>query len=155
EEMPGVNAAELAYIRSGTPEAQSVGQVNVPWRRMLTSGNLWAIYTTHACLCFSGYFFLTFIPKFLEKQFDVPLSQSAWMTGLPLLIGGASCLAGGRISDYLVRRTRSRRWGRAIVGISAMALAGVTVLLATQATAVWLAATLLCLVAGFQDLVVP
>ncbi|HEV3146102.1 MAG TPA: MFS transporter, partial [Gemmataceae bacterium] len=86
---------------------------------------------------------------------NVPMSQSEIMTGLPLLIGGASCLAGGRISDYLVCRTGSRRWGRSVVGFVAMAMAGIVVLLATQASGVWLAAALLCVVAGFQDLAVP
>jgi MFS family permease len=155
EEKTGVNAAEIAYIRAGTSEVEAVGHAQVPWRKLLTSQNLWALYICHACICFSGYFFLTFIPKFLEKRFDVELSRSEFMTGLPLFIGGLSCLAGGRISDFLIRRTGSRRWGRSLVGFVAMSLAGIAVLLATQATTVWTAATILCVVAGFQDLAVP
>jgi MFS family permease len=155
EEKAGVNEAEVAYIRAGAPEVDGDGDVNIPWGKLLTSQNLWALYICHASICFSGYFFLTFIPKFLEKRFDVELSRSEIMTGLPLFIGGLSCLAGGRISDYLIRRTGSRRWGRSLVGFAAMSLAGVTVLLATQAATVWSAATMLCVVAGFQDLAVP
>jgi MFS transporter, ACS family, glucarate transporter len=155
EEKAGVNAAEIAYIRAGAPETPGDGHLSVPWRRLLTSQNLWALYICHAAICFSGYFFLTFIPKFLENRFHVELGQSEIMTGLPLLIGGCSCLAGGRISDFLIRRTGSRRWGRSLVGFAAMSLAGITVLLATQANTVWVAAAVLCVVAGFQDLAVP
>src|SRR5579864_186717 len=61
EEKAGVNAAEIAYIRAGAPEVDGDGHANVPWRRLLMSPNLWALYICHAAICFSGYFFLTFI----------------------------------------------------------------------------------------------
>ena len=50
------------------------------------------------------------------------------MTSLPFAIGVGACLAGGTLSDVIIRRTGSRRWGRRAVGAVGMAIGGVAIL---------------------------
>ena len=71
EEKPSVNAAELAGIRRGTarPEAAAAG---IPWARILSSRNLWAVCAMYGLQSFGWYFYITYLPRFLEEQFAVP-----------------------------------------------------------------------------------
>jgi MFS family permease len=55
--------------------------------------------------------------------------------------GIVSCVLSGVLSDWLIRRTGNRKWGRRVVGITTLALAGLACLLAMQAEEeVWLLA---------------
>ena len=55
--------------------------------------------------------------------------ETALLSGLPLACGIVSCLLGGVLSDWLIRRFGSRKWGRRLVGCTALALAGGATLL--------------------------
>lgn len=154
EQMPGVNAAEADLIRSGVVTSPAPGHGPAPWRALLTSGNLWAIYGMNACVCFTWYFFITFIPKYLDERFEISFHDSEVLTGLPLLVGGVTCLIGGRLSDRLVPLV-GRRWGRSLVGVVALLLAAGAAVLVPQARTAVQGVVLLCLVCAFQDLMVP
>ncbi len=118
EEKRGVNAAELARIRAGRVEARA-GHAGVPWRSMLASGNLWLLCLMYFCQSYAWYFYITFLPSFFEKSLDVPLAslRGALYKGGPLWMGAVACLAGGFLTDAVIRRTGSRRWGRRIPGL--------------------------------------
>src|SRR5262245_11589753 len=153
EEMPAVNAAEADLIRAGA--VQDAGHGTVPWRRLLSSTNLWAIYLCHACICFSAYFFITFIPKFLEEKYRIGFSDSEFLSGSPSMVAAVMCLTGGRLSDLIIRRTGNRRWGRSGVGAAALALAALFCMMVPLANGVAAGVVLLCCIAGAQDLMVP
>jgi len=157
EDSPGVNPAETALIRDGRevagPAPEGLGRV--PWNLLLRSANLWAICLCSFALNFSWYFYITFLPKFLRDKFGVDFAGSELMTGLPLLIGGISCLIGGRLSDVLIRRTGSKRWGRSLVGLAGMAAAGLCVLVVPALGTAWGIIAAICVACAFQDLAVP
>lgn len=158
EDMPAVNPAEATLIRSDAAAGASIHDDRhgkVPWRNLLSSVNLWALYVCHACVCFSAYFFITFIPKFLKDRFGVSFEDSQLTSGLPLLVGGVACLIGGRFSDRLIRATGSRRWGRSLIGFGGLAMAGVLMSLVPMASHWQMGVLLLCLVSFSQDLMVP
>jgi MFS family permease len=177
EEKSGVSDAECALIRGGDARAGSIyddhSLVGVPWLRLVTSANLWAAYIAGFTISFSWYFYVTFLPKYLKDTYHVDYTKSELMAGLPLLIGGISCLIGGRLSDWLIRRTGSRRWGRAWIGLVGYLAAAVCALVITQidvsvrglgedaeglarrqAMATLVIATI-CVLTAFQDLTVP
>ena len=157
EDMPGCNAAEVDLIRSGAPPGSlhEDRHAPVPWSRLLTSVNLWALYICHAFVCFSWFFFITFIPKYFERRFGVRFADSEIRSGLPLLAGGATCLIGGRFSDWLIRRTGNRRWGRSGVGAVSLAFAAVLTAMVPYAGGMNLTVVLLCLASAAQDFMVP
>jgi MFS family permease len=159
EEDARSNEAERTLIRSTAAHSGSIYDdrriERVPWRRLLFSSNLLAIYLTAASVSFSWYFCVTFLPKYLKDEFHVDYSSSEWMSGLPLLCGGLACLAGGRISDALIRRTGSKRWGRSLPGVVGFAGAGLCALLVSLAPNAWTAIALLCAANVFQDIAIP
>ncbi len=159
EEKKSVSAAECALIRAEEAAAGSIyddhSHRSVPWLRLLTSSNLWATYLTAALVSYSWYFYVTFLPLYLKEQFGFNFDQSAYLTGLPLLVGGVSCLLGGRLSDYLISRTGNKRWGRSIFGLVGFTGAGICALCLTQATSPYQVIAIICIACAVQDLAIP
>jgi sugar phosphate permease len=159
EDFSGANEAEQRYIRAGAGSAGSIYEeshsANVPWLRMLTSLNLAALCVAAAAVSFSWFFYVTFLPKYLEERFHVDFAKSEVMSGLPLLVGGISCLLGGRLSDWIIRATGSRRWGRSSLGLIGFTAAGLCALAIPYAQSAEQVVALICTACAFQDLAVP
>lgn len=121
EEHPMVNAAELALIRgdlvSKAVDAHAPAHPpGTPWGTMLSSVNLWAFSAMAFCSAFVVYLYFTHFPAYLKERHHLPDSW-AWVAGLPMICGAGGCTLGGLLTDWLVRRTGSRRWGRRIMGL--------------------------------------
>jgi MFS family permease len=109
EEKPQVNAAERALIR-GDRRDMAAGHAHVPWKRLLTSGNLWALCAMYFCGAYGWYFNITLLPTYLETQHGV--ERESWLgaiyKGGPLgcmntignLGGAVTILVTGFILDY-------------------------------------------------------
>lgn len=159
EDKPSVNAAERALIRSDAAEHGSIyddgAAPRVPWRKLAGSTNLLALCGVAASMSFCWYFFVTFLPKFLKEQYQIDYADSELLTGLPLLVGGLSCLAGGKLSDLLILRFKSRRWGRSVPGIVGCTAAAACALGATQLHTPAACMALICLASALQDISLP
>lgn len=124
EEDPQVNEAEQTLILRGRePEGAHVG---VPWVKLLTSANLWALCLMYFCGAYGWYFNITYLPSFLEEQYGVARDSEigALYKGGPLWMGALTCLLGGWLSDRFIRRTGNRRWGRRLFGLIGHGLCG-------------------------------
>lgn len=158
EAMPAVNAAERRWIASEQAGAGSIydDDAAVPMRwASLVSPNVLALCVASFCVSFCFYFYITFLPKYLKDQFGVDYGASQWLSGLPLLVGGGACLVGGKLSDWAILKTGSRRWGRSMIPMIGWTLAGVCALAVPSFHS---ATTVLCVLAAgfaFQDLGVP
>ena len=107
---------------------------------MLASRNLWVVCLMYAFQSYGWYFYITYLPKFLEQQFDVDPSDllGAVYKGGPLWLGAVGCLIGGILTDWFIRRTGNRRLGRKLFGAIGHALTAVCFLLCPLApTAFW------------------
>ena len=87
---------------------------------------------------FAGNFVTNLLPVYLRDHRRLSDEQTAWLFGLPLACGIVSCLLGGVLSDWLIRRTGSRKWGRRVVGGAAMVLAGGACLSAIWSDEAWM-----------------
>ncbi|MBL8821189.1 MAG: MFS transporter [Planctomycetia bacterium] len=128
EQKSSVNAAELQLIRTG--REKDVAH-HVPfrelWRDLLANRSLLAIIGFYLFGSFGWSFFVSWMPRYLKDvhQFPFDLSESVWKQ--PLLYGGISCLLGGTLSDWLVRRT-GRKWlGRAIFPLCGLTTAAIAI----------------------------
>jgi ACS family glucarate transporter-like MFS transporter len=117
-EKATVNEAELALI-GRHKEGEGDAHAGVPWRRLVTSVNLWALCLMYFCASYGWYFFITYYFNFLEEQYGVdPRSLVGWLyKGGPLLVGALACLTGGVLTDWFIRRTGNRKWGRRLFGL--------------------------------------
>jgi MFS transporter, ACS family, glucarate transporter len=103
------------------------GHTHVPWLRLVTDLNLWALCLMYFCASFGWYFNITYLPSFLETQFGVEADSTlgSIYKGGPLLMGATTCLLGGFLSDRFVRRSGNVRWGRRTLGIVGHSLCGI------------------------------
>jgi MFS family permease len=109
----GVNEAEIETIRRGRVPANGLeGRAQVPWGRLIRSGNLWAICLMYFCVCYGWFFYITWLPTSLKAR-GATMMQAGIYGGLPLLFGGIGAVLGGLLTDYAVRKTgnlKSRRY---------------------------------------------
>jgi nitrate/nitrite transporter NarK len=158
EEHRAVNRAERDLIEAGrTPHG---GHHGVPWRRILTSRNLWFICGMYMVTNFCWYFMMYFLPGVMKSQFAEMNSTTggkllvALLAGSPMLLGMAGCLLGGMLTDRYVRRTGDRKWGRRIYSMIGYGMAGVCYLLATVFIGnFWAFAACVMLMGFFNDLI--
>ena len=129
ELMPRVNAAELAMIRSGRAPRQPSTHQGAPWRAMLRSSNVQALWWMYGFLGFSGNFFLFLFANYLQDYRHFDKDTAKWLTVAPFACGVLACVSGGVLSDVVAKRTGNLRLGRAVVGAVGMTVAGVTILL--------------------------
>ena len=108
---PAVNAAELALLPD-TRRQLSEHQV-VPWARLLRSNAVRLLALQYFCLWFSGYFYITWLPTYLQEYHKLSPSQSANYTALPLFTSGLGALFSGffttRLADWVGGTLRARR----------------------------------------------
>jgi len=121
----------------------------------LFSPNVLALCLASFCVSFCFYFYITFLPKYLKDQFHVDYGQSQFISGLPLLLGGFACLAGGFLSDYVIRKTGSKRWGRSLIPIAGWTAAGFCAFAVSQLHSAVAVMALIVIAFVFQDLGVP
>jgi MFS family permease len=156
EEMTGCNDAERELIRAGRTDGPHDGHSFPPVRALAGSLTVWAMSWAAFWVCFGWYFFPTWQPKYLidVHHFDPQGWAQEVLTGLPFLCGAVGCLAGGRLSDVLIRRL-GRRWGRSLLGLVGFVGAGLCMFAAGFTTTAWQAVTLLCLASLINDLAIP
>jgi ACS family glucarate transporter-like MFS transporter len=159
EDFAGVNDAECRLIRGNTVSTGSIyndGQLPaLRWLRLAGSANIWAVCLVSGAVSFSWYFYVTFLPQYLNDVFQVAFDESELMTGLPLLVGGVGCMVGGQLTDWLIRRTGARRWGRSGIGFVGMAGASLCALATTQMSSAWSVIATICVACVLQDLALP
>jgi sugar phosphate permease len=122
------------------PPASILQPRRIGWSEFLGSVNVWALCLMYGFVGFAGNFITSLLPIYLRDHRKLSPHETAWLSGLPLACGIVSCLLGGVLSDWLIRRFGSRTWGRRLVGCTVLALAGLAVLSSIWVDEVWLLA---------------
>lgn len=152
EEMKQVNAAERALIAAGRSSAAPVHS-SVPWLQMLGSSSVWGLCLMYGFVGFSGNFITSWLPTYLQKHRDLSREVSNWIFALTLGSGMVACVLGGWLSDWIIRRTGNRKWGRRLNGCIGLIFAGLAFLAVPQAHEVWLLGFLFCAAFFCNDLI--
>ncbi len=112
-EHPSVNGPELALIGRTTEKAR--GNRDAPWGRFLTSRSSLLLCIQWFCYFYGFYFYLTWLPTYLQQGRGMAVNRSALLASLPLFTAGAGSLLSGVISTWFYSRTMDlRRWRRTV-----------------------------------------
>jgi MFS transporter, ACS family, glucarate transporter len=110
-EHPAVNALELALI----PPAEEKGHHVAPdWLTYLLSPSLWMLCVQWFCHYYGFYFYITWLPTYLQEARGVDFNRSAILAGFPVFMAALGSLAGGWTTAALTRRFSTKR-GRKII----------------------------------------
>lgn len=129
-EHKSVNAAECELIQAGLGAASRVRK-SVPWRRILSSPQMWMICAMYFCYAYNVGVYLTWFPKYLSDQRGFSLQKMGLYASLPLLAGTLGDLCGGWVSDILARRLGDIKKARRMVAIVGFLLAAVSIVMAS------------------------
>jgi MFS transporter, ACS family, glucarate transporter len=148
---PSVNAQERAMIPAAE---QDHGHTAAPWSEYIVSPSLWMLCFQWFCHFYGFYFYITWLPTYLQEARGVDITRSAVLSGFPLLMAALGSLAGGWATTALIRRFDMRR-GRKMVCYVSYAGAAILMVLAIQAESVIAAITLMSLSSFSVELSVP
>lgn len=152
-DVKGISPEEVALIESERSIKKTAHGV-LPWRTVLKNGNLWALMGMYHCLLYGAYFYMSWMPKYLEKGRHIAKADLGWMVSLPFVLGMAGCLLGGFASDYFVKK-RGLTFGRRYVGMFGLVMAGICMIIGSFSTDNTTAIIFLGLGLAFKDFTLP
>ena len=112
---------------------------------LLSQRSVWGLVITQACLVYTAYLFLTWLPSYLQSTRELSTMNTGYLTAIPYLIATALGLAIARFSDTLLPPAAVQSGGRRVF-IACMALLSLTILLAPATTGLLQLLTVLTLV---------
>jgi len=150
-EIARVNRGELDVIAGGRVTDSAPGGP-IPWRRILASVDIWPLCLMYGFVGFAGNFFTSMMPLYLRDHRHLADQEFAILSALPLGLGIGSCALGGFCSDWIIRRSGSRRWGRRIVSLVGLAVAALTMFSIPRIEGIWILGIALSLAFACTDL---
>jgi MFS family permease len=107
---PGITAAELARLPPPAAHEADGNAASVPWLRL--ARRMLPVTAVDFCYGWTLWVFLTWLPSFFFKSFQLDLKHSALFSSGVLLGGMIGDTVGGTVSDWLYRRTGSLQVAR-------------------------------------------
>jgi ACS family hexuronate transporter-like MFS transporter len=135
ERHPRVSAAELAHIQSDPPDPAMTG---VPWLRLLGFRQTWAFVIGKLLADPVWWFYLYWLPKFLDSRYGIKLAGLALPLIVVYLVADVGSVGGGWLSSALIKRGWSVNRARK-TAMLAMAVLIVPTALAPLAGNMWAA----------------
>lgn len=147
EDHPKVNAAELAQIQAGRSVAKEAGNAAevLPWTSFFRSRTLMCNSIGYFAFIYVNFMLLTWTPKYLRDEFHFSLS-SLWYIGMIPWVGACiTVLLGGRISDWLYKKTGKLVIARSWFAAGSLLLTTACFLMVSQVHTVWAVIALMTL----------
>jgi ACS family glucarate transporter-like MFS transporter len=153
-----VNAGELALLKGA--EASASGHGDVPWGKLVSSGTVWLLWVQYFCLSFPWYFFITWLPTYLQAPVEkngraLSEGDASLYAIFPLLFGGFGSLFCGLISAPVARAVGSVSRARKLLATLGFFGAGCMLVLCILTKDPLLAMVFMGLASFCNDLVMP
>ncbi|MES2259926.1 MAG: MFS transporter [Pseudomonadota bacterium] len=154
KDHPRINAAELAYIEAGgglvdlesgarTTQAAKVdtwGSI----KQLLGNRMLLGVYIGQYCITTLTYFFLTWFPVYLVQERHMTILKAGFIAALPAIAGFLGGVAGGFLSDRMIKAGYSVSVARKTPIVGGMLLA-MSMIFCNYVTADWLVVAIMSL----------
>ncbi|QDT88999.1 MFS transporter [Gimesia algae] len=113
---PACSEQELALIEHGRLESdkdhsKQIG--GIPFKAIVKNQSLWLLSLSQFCTNVGWLFLVTWLPRFLDEEYQVPLEERGKMVTIALAVGWFGTLSGGKVTDWLMKRI-SLRWSRVL-----------------------------------------
>ncbi|MEQ8854133.1 MFS transporter [Gimesia sp.] len=113
---PSCSEQELELIEHGRLEedkdhSKQIG--GIPFKAIAMNKSLWLLSLSQFCTNVGWLFLVTWLPRYLDETYRVPLETRGKMVTFALAVGWFGTLSGGKVTDWLMRRI-SLRWSRVL-----------------------------------------
>jgi ACS family glucarate transporter-like MFS transporter len=152
EAHPRMSSGELADIQRGIDSPAPTTQPAIPWRRIFTNRDVWALTVSYFTFGYVVWIFFSWFFIYLAEVRGLNLKTSALYSMLPFIAMTLCCVLGGIANDAIVKRygLRAGRCGLPVVallltavflvfGSMAESAGAATIILAGGAGAIYLA----------------
>lgn len=116
-----------------------------PWKKATASANLWALVLAYYGLQWANYFFIAWMPVYLQQGRHFSETKMKATMSYVFLVAIASALVAGIVNDWLVKK-KGLTFGRRIVAVACFVCMGT--LLFLSATSASTAVVIICLIAA-------
>ncbi|MFC7399006.1 MFS transporter [Chelatococcus sp. GCM10030263] len=144
--LPAAEKAKILSERNGKgedaakqyPPPSSLGY-------LLAQRSIWGLVITQACLVYTAYLFLTWLPTYLQSTRELSTMNTGYLTAIPYLVTMIFGLVIARLSDRMLSSAEIQA-GRRRNFIAAMAALSLLILLAPVVSGLWQLLVVLTLV---------
>lgn len=143
EDHPGVSAHEMGYIQSDPPDKLP----SYPWMRLFPHRETWTFAVGKFLTDGVWWFYLFWLPKFLQETFGLTLNQVIIPTITVYLVADVGSIGGGWLSSTLIKRGWSINAARKVTMLIC-AVAVLPILGANYTKSMWVAVGLVSLAAA-------
>lgn len=132
-EHSGVNDAEREMIVEALGDHSAKRSGSVPWKQILLNPQMWLLASMYFCYAYCINIFLTWFPNYLNDARGFELAAMGLFASAPLVAGVLGDLAGGYVSDHLVKREWGLKLARRLVAVVGFGMAAVLIPVAVTA----------------------
>jgi ACS family hexuronate transporter-like MFS transporter len=132
EEHPRCSPQELQMIRG----QESTPKMRVPWLGLLGTRQTWAFLSAKFLTDPIWWFYLFWLPGFLQTKHGLNLTQVGWPLVIIYLLSDVGSIAGGWLSSFLISRGLSVNISRKLA-MTACALCVIPIVRVYQGMALW------------------
>lgn len=125
------------------------------WGEMLCSRSVWLLWVQYFLLSFPWYFYITWLPTYLQDYRKLSPAESANYAILPLFLGGAGSLFCGFLSPKLAQMIGSVKTARRAIASVGFLGAGLMLIVSIQTQDPLYAMIFMGMASFFNDLVMP
>lgn len=147
EEHPMVSKEELELIVKNRTVKEEKKEI-APWGQFLKNGRFWALGLQYCVVLYIVTFFLVWLPTYLMEARSFSLQNMGFAASLPWLCIFITVMTGGTISDWLVKKGKSKMVARGSLAIGGLVIFAVTMYLAAYVTIPWMNVLWLTLALG-------
>jgi MFS family permease len=152
-EHGSVNKAELALLPP--PSMTAPSHSGVPLGRIFSSPAVWLLSIQYMCLAYGWWFYVTWLPSYLQQARGTTMNMGALLAGLPLLLGGLGCIVSAWAIPKLTQRFGSISTARRIIAITGFVGASSSIFIFTGISDPVKAMFVLGMAGFFNDFVMP
>lgn len=105
EHHPRVSADELLLIQKNTQgQVTTSKSVAVPWKKILTSGPVWALAVSHFGNSYGLETLMLLLPTYMSNVLGFDIQSNGHLSALPFLVDALTGFAAAWLSDYALTK---------------------------------------------------
>ena len=149
-----ISKEELAFIHTHREIGQNTHSIKTSFWSGFKNKNLWYLLGMYVCYAIGAYFFQSWFHTYLQKGRNISADALMWASSVPYLLAALGCFTGGWLSDKACLKW-GKKWGRRIVPMIGLFVAGICIIGASLVEDNMLAIIALAIGMAFMDVTAP